>query len=55
MPADGKIIGQVTFAEPGTYVLRGLADDGALFGSDEVTVIGDVRRIPPPPEQRFGE
>jgi hypothetical protein len=38
MPADGKITVHATFSEPGTYVLRGLADDGALFGSDEVTV-----------------
>ena len=38
MPADGKIVVHATFTEPGTYVLRGLADDGALFGSDEVTV-----------------
>jgi hypothetical protein len=38
MPADGKISAKVTFAQPGTYVLRGLADDGALTGSDEVTV-----------------
>lgn len=39
MPADGKVTVDVTFAQPGTYVLRGLADDGALFGSDEVTVM----------------
>ena len=38
MPADGKVVVHATFSEPGTYVLRGLADDGALFGSDEVTV-----------------
>lgn len=38
MPADGKIAVQVTFTEPGTYALRGLADDGALFGADDVTV-----------------
>jgi hypothetical protein len=38
MPADGKIVVHATFTEPGTYVLRGLADDGALFGSDDVTV-----------------
>lgn len=38
MPADGKISVRVTFPEPGTYVLRGLADDGALTGYDEVTV-----------------
>ena len=38
MSADGKIVVQATFAEPGTYVLRSLADDGALFGGDTVTV-----------------
>ena len=38
MPADGKVVVQATFAEPGTYVLRGLADDGALFGGDTVTI-----------------
>jgi hypothetical protein len=38
MPADGKITVRATFSAPGTYVLKGLADDGALLGSDEVTV-----------------
>ena len=38
LPADGKVVVHATFSKPGTYVLRGLADDGALFGSDEVTV-----------------
>jgi hypothetical protein len=38
IPKDGKIVVQATFAEPGTYVLNVLADDGALFGSDSVTV-----------------
>jgi len=38
MPKDGKIVVQATFAEPGTYTLKALADDGALFGSDSVTV-----------------
>jgi hypothetical protein len=38
MPADGKITVKATFSQPGTYVLRGLADDGALTGYDEVTV-----------------
>jgi hypothetical protein len=38
MPADGKVTVRVTFAEPGTYVLRSLADDGALTAFDEVTV-----------------
>ncbi len=38
MPEDGKIPVKVTFSQPGTYVIRGLADDGALTGFDEVTV-----------------
>jgi len=38
MPADGRIVVRATFETPGTYVLRGLADDGALLGFDEVTV-----------------
>jgi hypothetical protein len=29
---------KVTFSEPGTYVLRALADDGALTGGDSITV-----------------
>lgn len=38
MPADGRIPVKVTFTAPGTYVLRALADDGALTGGDNVTV-----------------
>ena len=38
MPADGKVSAKLTFSAPGTYVLRGIADDGALTGSDDVTV-----------------
>jgi hypothetical protein len=38
MPADGRVPVKVTFSEPGTYVLRALADDGALTGGDAVTV-----------------
>jgi hypothetical protein len=38
LPADGKITVQVTFAEPGTYVLRSRADDGALTADGHVTV-----------------
>jgi hypothetical protein len=38
MPPDGRISTKVTFSQPGTYVLRGLADDGALTGFDQVTV-----------------
>jgi hypothetical protein len=39
LPADGKLTVQATFSEPGTYVLRSLADDGALTGYDDVTVV----------------
>jgi hypothetical protein len=38
LPADGRIVTTVTFKSPGMYVLRGVADDGALLGSDDVTV-----------------
>ena len=37
-PPDGKWATQVTFAEPGTYVLRGVASDGSVFTYDNVTV-----------------
>jgi hypothetical protein len=39
LPADGKLTVQATFSEPGTYVLRSLADDGALTTYDEVTIV----------------
>ena len=38
MPADGKVVTEVTFSEPGTYVLKALADDGALTGDQDLTV-----------------
>ena len=38
VPEDGRYAASVTFDEPGTYVLRALADDGALFGNQEMTV-----------------
>ena len=38
LPADGKYVATVTFGEPGTYVLRARADDGALTADEEVTV-----------------
>ena len=38
VPADGKLEVQVTFDEPGTYVLRCRADDGALVADEEVTI-----------------
>lgn len=37
-PADGRHTAQVVFSEPGTYVLRARADDGALTGDAELTV-----------------
>ena len=38
VPEDGRWEVQVTFDEPGTYVLRARADDGALFDDQDVTV-----------------
>ena len=37
-PPDGKWVTQVTFQEPGNYVLRAVASDGSLFTYDNVTV-----------------
>lgn len=37
-PEDGKWTAQATFSEPGTYVLRGVASDGAMFTYENVTV-----------------
>jgi hypothetical protein len=37
-PEDGRWVVQVTFDEPGTYVLRGLVDDGGLSVYRDVTV-----------------
>jgi hypothetical protein len=39
IPDDGLQPVQVTFSEPGTYVLRCRADDGALVADDEVTIV----------------
>jgi hypothetical protein len=38
LPDDGKEEVHVTFSEPGTYVLRCRADDGALYADEEVTI-----------------
>ena len=38
VPEDGRWVVQVTFAEPGTYTLRGRADDGGLYSDTEVTI-----------------
>jgi hypothetical protein len=37
-PADGRWESHATFGEPGTYVLRAVASDGALFTYENVTV-----------------
>lgn len=38
-PADGRWVAEATFSEPGVYVLRGLAHDGGLAASADVTVV----------------
>jgi hypothetical protein len=38
LPADGKLTVDVKFDDPGTYVLRALADDGALTAGENVSV-----------------
>jgi hypothetical protein len=35
---EGKASTQVTFSEPGTYVVRAYVDDGVLMGTSDVTV-----------------
>jgi hypothetical protein len=37
-PPNNRWVATATFAEPGTYVLRGVASDGSLFAYDNVTV-----------------
>ncbi len=37
-PEDGRWVVEVTFDEPGTYVLRGRADDGAVYADEELTI-----------------
>jgi len=37
-PPEGRYVTQATFTEPGTYVLRAVASDGALFTYENVTV-----------------
>lgn len=38
IPEDGRYVVNATFHEPGTYLLRGRADDGGLYSDVEVTV-----------------
>ena len=39
LPEDGRWTVNATFDRPGTYLLRGRADDGGLFSDVEVTVV----------------
>jgi hypothetical protein len=39
VPENGEYTVRVSFDRPGTYVLRGRADDGGLFSDTEVTII----------------
>jgi hypothetical protein len=39
LPDDGKLPVQVSFDTPGTYVLRCVADDGALTSGEDVTIV----------------
>jgi hypothetical protein len=39
VPEDGVWTAEVTFDQPGTYVLRARADDGGLYHDTEVTII----------------
>ncbi len=39
IPEDGEWTVQVTFDQPGTYVLRGRADDGGLYDDVDVTIV----------------
>ena len=34
-------VASATFSEPGTYVLRALADDGGLMAHEDVTIVVD--------------
>lgn len=38
-PPGGKWVAEATFREAGTYVLRAVASDGALFTYENVTVV----------------
>ncbi len=42
-PADGRWVAEVTFEEPGDYVLRGVASDGSQFTYEDVIVTVTAR------------
>lgn len=39
VPEDGRYEVNVVFDRPGTYILRGRADDGGLFADEEITIV----------------
>jgi hypothetical protein len=38
IPEDGRWTAEAVFTEPGTYLLRGRADDGGLYSDVEIVV-----------------
>jgi hypothetical protein len=44
-PEDGRWVSEVIFSEPGTYTLRGRADDGGLYTDVEVIVHVERPRV----------
>jgi hypothetical protein len=44
-PEDGRWVAEVIFSEPGTYTLRGRADDGGLYTDVEVIVHVERPRV----------
>jgi len=44
-PEDGRWVSEVTFSQPGTYTLRGRADDGGLYTDVEVVVHVERPRV----------
>jgi hypothetical protein len=38
LPADGRVTTTARFSEPGTYVIRAMADDGGLYTPVDITV-----------------
>ena len=38
VPADGRVSTTARFSEPGTYVIRAMADDGALYTPLDITI-----------------
>ena len=45
IPEDGRWEAEAVFSEPGTYILRGRADDGGLYSDVEVVVNVEPPRV----------